>query len=427
MKSKEILERQLSIRNELSGLITKDVSAFTEEERSLWITKHNEYEDLEKQLRIALEQEEMQRRSATQVSASEKKDFGRYSFRKAIAGAAGMIPFDGIEREMDEEARRESSALGLQSKGNLCIPVRFLANRGMNNRASTGQNVATNADGGYLVGNENPVYFEALQNAMVLSQLGTRYINGLQGNLPLNQGGSFTSSFLAEDGSSSVTKETFSQKVAQPHRLQASAAFSRQLLLQAVPAIDELIERDLIESNAHAIEAAAIAGSGSSNQPTGILNTSSIGSVAGGTDGLAPTWAHIVSLESAVGSANGIKSNPAYLTNFKVSSKLKTVDKSTSTAQFVYNGDGLLNGYKLAITNAVPSNLTKGSASGVCSAIIFGDFSNLYICSWGGLDILVNPYLLSATAEIRVDCTSYVDTIAQNPACWAAMQDALTA
>ena len=149
--------------------------------------------------------------------------------------------------------------------------------------------------------------------------------------------------------------------------------------------------------------------------------------MAGGTNGLAPTWSHIVALESAVGSANGIKSSPAYLTNFKVSSKLKTVDKSTSTAQFVYNGDGRLNGYRLAITNAVPSNLTKGTASGVCSAIIFGDFSNLYICSWGGLDILVNPYLLSATAEIRVDCTSYVDTIAQNPACWAAMQDALTA
>ena len=34
-----------------------------------------------------------------------------------------------------------------------------------------------------------------------------------------------------------------------------------------------------------------------------------------------------------------------------------------------------VNGYPLYFTNQVPSNLTKGTSSGVCSAVLMGDFS----------------------------------------------------
>ena len=61
--------------------------------------------------------------------------------------------------------------------------------------------------------------------------------------------------------------------------------------------IDQIIRADFDALLTDAIDAAAINGSGSSNQPLGILNTSGIGSVAGGTSGLAPTLDHLLDLK----------------------------------------------------------------------------------------------------------------------------------
>ena len=66
-----------------------------------------------------------------------------------------------------------------------------------------------------------------------------------------------------------------------------------------------------------AIDTAAINGSGSSNQPLGILNTSGIGSVAGGTNGLAPTLDHLLDLKKEVAVDNADVASCGYLTNAK--------------------------------------------------------------------------------------------------------------
>jgi HK97 family phage major capsid protein len=64
-----------------------------------------------------------------------------------------------------------------------------------------------------------------------------------------------------------------------------------------------MVQGDLALILALAIQAAAIKGGGS-NQPTGILGTSGIGDVAGGTNGAQPTFANLVALETAVATAN---------------------------------------------------------------------------------------------------------------------------
>jgi hypothetical protein len=45
----------------------------------------------------------------------------------------------------------------------------------------------------------------------------------------------------------------------------------------------------------------------------------------------------------------------------------------------------------MAMTNTVPSNLTKGSGSSL-SALIFGNFEDLIIGEWGVVEMLPNPY-----------------------------------
>ena len=73
-----------------------------------------------------------------------------------------------------------------------------------------------------------------------------------------------------------------------PKTVGALSKFSRLMDLQSTPDIEQLIRADFVALLADAIDTAALNGSGSSNQPTGILNT--LYWKCGGRDnGAAPT------------------------------------------------------------------------------------------------------------------------------------------
>lgn len=117
----------------------------------------------------------------------------------------------------------------------------------------------------------------------------------------------------------------------------------------------------------------------------------------------------------------------AYVTNAKVRGKLKGTEKASSTGMFVWGDNSTpLNGYNAVVTNQVSSALTKGSSSGVCSAIFFGNWADLVIGMWGGLDLLVDPYTASTTGSVRVVAMQDIDIAVRHPESFAAMLDALT-
>jgi hypothetical protein len=74
----------------------------------------------------------------------------------------------------------------------------------------------------------------------------------------------------------------------------------------------------------------------------------------------------------------------------------------------------------------VPSTLTKGSASGIAHAIIFGNWADLIIAQWGGYDLVVDPYSNSKNAIVTLVVNSWWDTAVRHPESFAAMKDALT-
>jgi HK97 family phage major capsid protein len=428
MNSKELREKRAALLKELEPLANKKAAEFTDADRALWTEKHNELEKVDTDLRLVLQQEEVNKRRAAlegkDLSAQDKRDIARYSFRKAILAGLGKIQLDGIEAEMHQEAIREARENGQGVLRGIGVPYMLLSNKHLQ-RASTGQNITTEADGGYLKQEEPLLYFEALRNKLVLPGMGARLLTGLIGDMPLVEGGSFTASWLAEDAEDTATKAAFDEFVMKPNRLQVTGALSYQLLRQSSLDVENLIEDMLVAAHAEGLQLAAINGSGTPPEPRGILNKVGIGSVAGGSNGLAPAWKHIVDLESEVMIDNADGPSMAYLTNAKVRGKLKQVEKATNTAQFVWVGNEM-NGYPALVTNTVPSTLTKGDSTGVCSAIIFGDFSKLFIGQWGGLDIIVDPYSLKKKAEVEVTVISFGDIGILQPEAFAAMKDALT-
>lgn len=290
-------------------------------------------------------------------------------------------------------------------------------------------NVGTTTAGGHLVATEllASSFIDILVNQMKLMGMGTTMLTDLQGNIaiPRATGGS-TGYWVAESGSPTESQQAFDQVALTPKTCGAFVDYSRRLLLQSSIAVEAFVRMDIARTIALLIDLAGINGSGSSNQPRGILNTSSIGSVAGGTNGAAPTWDHIVDLESALANANADMGSLGYLTNSKVRGKLKKTQQFSSTnGQAVWQG-GELNGHRAEVSNQVPSNLTKGTASGVCSAIIHGNFRDLLIGMWGGLDIMTDPYTGATSGTRRVVALQDVDVTVRHPESFAAMVDALT-
>jgi hypothetical protein len=62
----------------------------------------------------------------------------------------------------------------------------------------------------------------------------------------------------------------------------------------------------------------------------------------------------------------------------------------------------------------------------VCSAIIFGNFADLIIGMWGGLDLMVDPYTGSTAGTVRVVTLQDVDIAVRRAESFSAMVDALT-
>lgn len=290
--------------------------------------------------------------------------------------------------------------------------------------------VGTPTAGGNLVATDllSGSFIDMLRDAMVISRMGTRMLTGLNGQIAIpKQTGAATAYWVAENGAPTESQQTVGQVTMSPKTVGAFTDISRRLTLQSSIDVEQMVNQDLATVLGLAIQSAAISGTGASNQPSGLL-TLITPSVIGGTNGLAPTWDNIIQHETDVAVGNADIGTLGYLTNTKVRGKLKRTQKFASTnGQPIFEaGNAPLNGYQVGITNAVPSNLTKGSSSGVCSAIIFGNFADLMIGMWGSLDIMVDPYTGSTAGTVRVVALQDVDVAVRNTVSFSTMVDALT-
>lgn len=345
-------------------------------------------------------------------------DLQQYSMVRAMRAAAkGDWNEAGLEKEAsDAYAKR----VGIDPQG-FWVPQDVLEKRDLT--------VGTTTAGGYLVDTDlQPQSFiEMLRNKMVLRAAGAQFLGGLVGDVAIpKQTAGGTGYWVVESGSPTESQQTVGQMALTPHTLGAFTDISRKLLKQSSLDVEMFVRNDLASIIAIAIDLAGLHGTGADNQPTGVAATSGIGSVAGGTNGLAPTWAHIVSLETEVAVDNADVGALAYITNPKVRGKLKTTAVGTDQRMVWEKGPDPLNGYPAHVSSQVSSTLTKGGSGAVCSAIFYGNWADLIIGMWGGLDILVDPYTGGTAGTVRVVALQDVDVAVRHAQSFSAMLDALT-
>ncbi len=350
----------------------------------------------------------------------------RFSFRRAILSR--IDPQWGAREagfEM-EVSRAYAKQIGKDPQG-IFVPPEVLQHRDMT--------VGTPSAGGHLVATEHmgANFIDVLRQASMVMALGATNLAGLTGNVAIpRKTGTATVYWVPENGAPPPSAIALDQIGLTPKTVAGYSDYSRRLLQQATPDIESLLRRDFAETIAVELDRVVIIGAGTSTEPRGILNTSGIGSVAIGANGGPITWDHVLQLEEALVAAHADASSIAYLTTTKVRRKLKGTTKvpSDAGAGFIWEngqeGFGTVNTYRAAASTNVPSNLVKGTSGAVCSAVLAGDFSQVYIGNWGGLDILIDPYTLGTSGAQRIIALQDVDVALRLAACFAAILDATT-
>ena len=293
--------------------------------------------------------------------------------------------------------------------------------------------VGTNASGGFFapsaqLGSE---WIGALRGKMVLAELGMRTMSGLttKVQIPKVSAGA-AAAFVAESGAVADQTATTAQITLSAKTLGARSSVSRLLLLESDPSIEQIVRDDLVNAIAAKIQDVALEGD-SGAEPTGDTKVSGIGSIAIGTNGGAPTWASVTGLvkEVEIDNANLNDATCGFVTNPKVKSKMANTARVSSTdSVMILNApwDNLY-GYPIRFTTDVPSDLTKGSTSGSCSAMVYGDWSQLILASWNASpDILVDPYSSSTDGTVQIIVFSEIDLAVRHAQSFAACLDYTT-
>lgn len=355
------------------------------------------------------------------MSQSERSRFSVVRLVRALANPSDRAAREAAAFEFEaSEAALKAQGRGLRGNAQATIPLDVLYH------AQRDLIVATSTMGGYTVGTDmmGGSFIDVLRNNTYVVAAGATVLSGLNGAIAIpSKTAGATSYWVAEGTAPSEGAIVFGQVTMSPKTVGAWVDFSRKLMLQSSISVEAMVRNDLYASLGLEIDRSALNGAGTGSEPSGILASTSVGTSTIGAQGGAPTWASIVELETLVAAGNADRGRTAYFFNSKTRGKLKTIVKSTSAVTgFIWEPDNTVNGYQTYVTNQLPSNLTKGTTTGQ-SAAIFGNWQDLMIGQWGGLDLLVDPYTASNTGTVRVVALQDVDIAIRRAASFAVAKD----
>ena len=370
-------------------------------------------------------------------AADSKRDFDigmseaerrRYSLVRALnAHMTGNWREAGLEREVSVELARR---MGRDSNG-------FFMPTDLPMMREAGYYVGTPTQGGNLVKTDLLMgsFIDILRNKAAVMQLGATFLPGLVGKVEIpRQSGVSATQWIQETGTVTGSNATFDKVALDMKTIAAKSFVSRNMLRQVTMSVENFVRNELATSIALAIDLAALSGSGSSSEPKGLASQTGILTVEGGTNGAAITFDHLIDMETKVADANADGTSMAYLANAVTIGALKKIKDANNN--YIWKPivgasrnaiPGEVNGYPVARSNQARKNLTKGTSSGVCSEIFFGNWADLLIGEWGVLEILPNPYSAAAydNGGLEIRALQSVDIAVRHPESFCRMADVL--
>ena len=376
MDSLEILDRKEQLRAELNSMLDnaeKEQRKLTEDETTRFEALNTEIRNLDKQI-IDIKKE-----------TKEVRKMGKFSLLKAINDIANNRQLDERALEVVNQGITEMRKAGQNYSGQIQLP---LEERATVQATVEGQGAETVAEDLLNI-------LEPLRAKLVLAQAGASYMTGLVGNISIP---AYSGSQVTWEGEVADAKDgagTFTEVKLEPHRLTAYIDLSKQFLIQDSVSAEEMLKRDIVNAIANKLEATILGSETIVNAPEGLLN----GVVA---DSEAITYEDIVAMETELEEAN-VRGDIKFVVSPSAKAVLKTTKLDAGSGKFAMEGNEV-NGYPVLCTSAVAG---KG--------VIYGNFNDLVIGQWGGIDLTVDPYTQAANGKVRLVINAYFDAKRRRP------------
>ena len=325
------------------------------------------------------------------------KETKRFSFVRALHFLAN--PADASARraaEFEIEVGKAAAAKYERSSNGIVVPNEVLRRDLTAGIPSAGGNLVADE---LLAGS----FIDLLRNRLALANAGVTMLSGLQGNISIpRQSSASTAYWVGENVAPTESQQAIDQVNMTPKTVGAFVDYSRRLLLQSSIDVEAMVRNDLTRVIALELDRAGIYGTGSTNQPLGLVNTTGIGSQTISTYG---TFDEYIGMETDVATANADAGSMRYIINAAARGALKSTAKSASAvaAGFVFE-NGEINGYPAIVSNQLANN-----------DALFGDFSQMIMGMWSGLDLTVDPYAGATAGTVRIIALQDVDFAVKQP------------
>ncbi|WP_455094403.1 phage major capsid protein [Prevotella koreensis] len=332
-------------------------------------------EDNKEDDRSEEEEEKTENKSNSNIRKQMNKK--KFSLIKAIRSIANNTPLDDVTLAVINAGSEEARKAGVNAQGQIQLPTEERAV------------ISVAAEGEDVVATDLFDILTPLRAKNILINAGAKFLSNLVGNVqvPVMSKSNVTwegETAKAKDGAGSFKHITLS-----PKRLTAYVDISKQMIAQDSIGVENAIRADLVNAiNAKLEETILGDAAGTASQPEGIFKTIIPTAVA--------DFTAICNKESELEDAN-VLGECVYIMSNKAKASLRSMAKSSKSTQLVYE-NGEVDGTKAFNT----SNVTD-------KKYIYGDFSNLAIGSWGGVDLTVDPYTKAGEGQIRIVVNMYVD------------------
>ena len=313
------------------------------------------------------------------INNTKNIHMSNFSLIKAINDVVNNRNINEDALNVIEMGATEMRKSGLSYSGQIQLPVEERGD-------AVAATVAT--DGKEIVATDKLNILSPLMGKSILAEAGATFLTGLVGNISIPNYTGSTCGWKGELEAADNGKGTFGSVELSPKRLTAYIDISKQFLTQDSVGAEEMLRADIVNSLVAKLEQTIFGdAAGDNTKPAGIFN---------GAEVAAPSYQGVCEAEAAVTDYSGEKRfvmGPSAKSAFKQA----TISGTKSDLRLLLE-DGEVDGYPVSDS----SNVVTGGYA-------FGDFSELVVAQWGGIDIVVDPYTLATKNAIRLVINAYFD------------------
>ena len=312
-----------------------------------------------------------------------------FSIVKSIRSVVDNRPMDEVNQNVLNAGRKEMRDAGISFGGQIQLPLEYREEPTPSPTPSVTVNQAgVETYGKELIQTDKFSLMEPLTNKLVFTELGATYLN-VTNNVSVPKMSALNAGWVGEIEDAAKTSSTFETVDYSPKRISAYIDISKTLLYQDGTGVENMIRNQIVEALAQVLESTVLGTEAETNKkPAGIFNAAASKDL---------TFAGLISMEKSLEEAN-VNGEFKYLVNPAIKATLRqtAVGGTKSDFRMLLDSDNEINGIPVVCTN---------NAKGIALA----DWSNLWITTFGGVDIVVDTVSQAVKNCIRIVVSMNVD------------------